>query len=502
VNQPANTQPVVQERLIVWLLCALAAAHVFLYSAAFPFFNPIDEILHFDTVIKYSHGHVPRGIEHLDPDARLYIIYYSSPEYWVGPEHYRTGAYPTPPWLLPKEKSDAILQVQDANMQQVIDDENAQPPLYYFLTGLCWHVGQALGLSDSFLLYGMRFLNVFIVGAVVWLAYLAGRVLFPDQPFVRLGAASLAAFLPQSAFYAIENDALSPVSFGLAFYCLLRWLRGDELTFRLATGTGLALAATYLTKLSNLPLLGVSAVIVGLRVWQLQLAGGLRRALPALAVFLGCALVPVACWMTWMKIHFGDFTGEAQHVLAQGWIRKPFGQWWQHPIFTPSGFWTYLSTLLAHFWNGELYWHGRPLSSRALDVFYTLLSLGALGGTLVGLLGPAGNLTAFQRRVLWFCLASFISGIVFLGALSLPYDYQACVQPSRAHPYFSSGRLILGAVVPFFLMLLYAMDVALKAVAARWARPLVLGGLILFMISTEIASNRAIFTSEYNWFHL
>jgi hypothetical protein len=53
------------ERKWVLLLCVFAAIHVFIFSATFPFFNDVDEQAHFDLVVKYSHGHVPRTLENM-----------------------------------------------------------------------------------------------------------------------------------------------------------------------------------------------------------------------------------------------------------------------------------------------------------------------------------------------------------------------------------------------------------------------------------------------------
>jgi hypothetical protein len=49
------------ERKVVLLLALLAAVHVFIFSAAFPFFNNVDEQIHFDLTVKYSQTHVPRA---------------------------------------------------------------------------------------------------------------------------------------------------------------------------------------------------------------------------------------------------------------------------------------------------------------------------------------------------------------------------------------------------------------------------------------------------------
>ena len=47
--------------------CLLAAVRVLLFCAAFPFFNNVDERRHFDLLIKYAEGHVPRGAELISP---------------------------------------------------------------------------------------------------------------------------------------------------------------------------------------------------------------------------------------------------------------------------------------------------------------------------------------------------------------------------------------------------------------------------------------------------
>src|ERR1035441_3007586 len=59
-----------QERRIVWLLCLLAAVHVFVFSAAAPFFNNVDEQIHLDLAVKYSQGHLPRSLEPVSTEVR------------------------------------------------------------------------------------------------------------------------------------------------------------------------------------------------------------------------------------------------------------------------------------------------------------------------------------------------------------------------------------------------------------------------------------------------
>ena len=80
------------ERKWILLLCLLAAIHVFIFSAAFPFFNNVDEQAHFDLVVKYSHGHIPRRLEPLSKESMQYIVVYGSPEFLWPPETFRTNS--------------------------------------------------------------------------------------------------------------------------------------------------------------------------------------------------------------------------------------------------------------------------------------------------------------------------------------------------------------------------------------------------------------------------
>jgi ABC-type tungstate transport system substrate-binding protein len=61
---------------------------------------------------------------------------------------------------------------------------------------------------------------------------------------------------------------------------------------------------------------------------------------------------------------------------------------------------------------------------------------------------------------------------------------------------------MLGALIPFLLLFLYGMDWALSWIKNNWAKPLVLLGLILFMLISEITINRTMFSNAYNWFHM
>jgi hypothetical protein len=483
------------------LLCLLAAVHVFIFSAAFPFFNNVDEQIHFDLAIKYSQGHVPRGLEPVSADAVHYIVLYGSPEFVGIPASQPGGTFPPPPWTQPLEKIRSALVEKTAAWQSVTNYETSQPPVYYALAAGWWNFGKAIGLHDGFLLYWLRFLNVIFIAALVWLGFAAARLVFPGQVFLRLGVPALIAFLPQTAFYSVQNDALLPLCFGAAFIGLVKILRAEIPGIRLGIFTGLALAAAFLTKISSLPLLAVAAAAIFFKAAPLAHAGKFRAALPSLAALALCAALPMAAWLAWCKINFGDFTGTAAKIEFLGWTHKPFAEWWPHPIFTPHGLWTFLSGLLATFWQGEFLWHRQPLAFPLTDGVYSVASLFFVGLALPHLLPQSKTATPPQQQALRLGFGCFAFAVAFLGLLSVIYDFHDCFYPSREHPYFTSGRLMLGALIPFLLLFVSGLDRALSQFRPA-AKFTVLALILLLMLGSEIAVDWPVFANPYNWFHL
>ena len=485
-----------------WVIgfCVFAAVRVLLFSAAFPFFNNVDERRHFDVVIKYAEGHVPRGAELISPATLPYLSHYASPEFLSAPEDFE-GGYFGPMWKHPAEEvAPTIARIQEI-WSRTPNQECAQPPLYYVLAAAWFHVGKWIGVKDGSALYWIRFLNVTLVIALVWLAYVAARSMFPNQVALRLGVPLLIAAVPQDAFYGIGNDILSPICFGLVFICLAKWFSQRRPSISLGIATGLSIAAAYLTKLSNLPLIfGALGAISWWCIVQAR-AGKLRQAIPAVGAVAICAGIPIAVWLFWMKTHFGDFTGSTSKAQLLGWTTKQFSDWWSHPIFTAPGMWTFLSELIASFWRGEFMWHARTIGYTPLDLFYVVSSIGLLFIAVISLArAGAKNTGAPQARLLWITATCVIATILFLAFLSLQFDFGACINPSRERPYFFQGRLMLGALIPFATLYVYGLSRLLR----NDSGPLLgaIGTIAITITVSDLLANRVAFTSAYNWFHM
>jgi hypothetical protein len=219
----------------------------------------------------------------------------------------------------------------------------------------------------------------------------------------------LLAFIPQNVFFALNNDVLSPVCFGGLFLCVLQWLRTDRPTLLLGMMTGLAISATYLTKLTNLPLIIVAfvAVITKLLIVIRQKP---RAFVTVFGALVFCAAVPITSWILWTKYQFGDFTGSAPKITLLGWTPKSPSEWWEHPIFTMRGFSVFWWDLITTFWRGEAKWCGQPLNCLVTDTFYAASTPILLGAALLGLRKGAG-LSHFQRQAIGFAALCFIASV-------------------------------------------------------------------------------------------
>ena len=501
VNEKA-AQPETNERKIILLLCLLAAAHVFVFAAALPFFNTVDEQMHLDLVVNYSQCHIPRQITPPNAEALPFMTIYGTPEYLRTAAEQLTNPVPPPPWKRPMaEVREKLVAKSAAYRNRFQNYEAAQPPLYYTAAGVWWRLGKLLGLDGAPLLYWLRFLNLPLVAALVWLGWLAAKKVFPENFFIRLAVPAFIAFLPQPAFYAINNDIFSPLAFGAAFVLLLVFWAAEIPSARQAAATGLALAAAYLTKTSNIPLLAGAGIFIALKIFQLARNGKLQPSASALWFLFVCAGLPVIGWMAWCKTNFGDLTGTATKIQLLNWTDKPFSEWFHHPIFTVSGFWFFLKENLTTFWQGELLWHRQPLALPAVSLIYVLATLALLALALTTLLKRPILSFNPQRVALWFAFAVLAAAFAFYGLLSIKYDFQDCFYPSREHPFFTSGRLLLGMLIPILLLLATGLDLALKKLGGQ-ARFAVLAALVLLILANEIAMDWQLFLNEYNWFHL
>jgi Predicted membrane protein (DUF2142) len=495
---PAGPPPHAWEWKVVLWLCLLAAIHVYIFSTVFPFFNNVDEATHFDLVVKYARGDVPRRMELYTDESVKYYVLYGSPVYLAPDTNYQE--FVPQPWKYSPETRDTLIRIGKSAFVQT-NYESSQPPLYYALAGACWRASGGLKLDGGTRLYELRFLNILIICLLVWLGWYTARQVFPDNIFPRLGVPAFITFMPQSAFYSIQNDTLSPLCFGVAFVCLLRLFQTEIPGWRLGALTGVALAATFLTKMTNVPLLAVSIVALAALTWRLWREAKLRKALRALSILTACAALPALAWICWCRTHFGDFTGSQPKVLYWGWTPKPVSEWLQHPIFTFHGAWIFVSGFLSEFWQGEIKWYKQPLCLPAVSWFYECATIILLLVTLAKIIRHPATLFQAECRALRFSFFLLASAIAFLVYISIRFDFHNCNYPSRTFPYLISGRLVLGALIPFMLLFVSGLDQILQRFKLS-TKFIILAALNLAMLIAEFVTDQLAFLDKYNWYHM
>jgi len=490
------------ERKLILLFCAIAALRILIFSAAFPFFHNVDEQAHVDLVMKYARGEVPRDLGHYSSESAHYFSLYGTPEYFRMPEQSNTGRFPPPKWKLPAEQREELINRISAWWQANQNHESGEPPLYYAMAGLWLDLGRVFGMTGGWLLYWIRFLNVVAGAVLVWVGFVAAKLVFPEGQFIRVSVPLLLAIWPQTTFYSIASDSLSPICFGIAFIGLLKILHAERPRLPVAMWTGLALAASCLAKTTNIALLFVVGLVLIFKIINFRGSKTVPRLLASFAVLAASTALPVALWFAWNLHTFGDLTGTESKVELLGWTRKPLGDWFSHPIFTFHGVGEFWPELIASSWRGEFIWHGVRLASPVTDGFYWISSTLAILLAAICLVWYPAKLTALQRRELWLALSSFAALVLFQVALSIAFDFGPCVYPSREHPYFTSGRLLSAAAVPFFLLYSWALHCVLSWIPRIWPRIMLFGGIVLFIAISQCVLNWPAFSSRYNFFHL
>jgi 4-amino-4-deoxy-L-arabinose transferase-like glycosyltransferase len=282
----------------------------------------------------------------------------------------------------------------------------------------------------------------------------------------------------------------------LTLLVLLRWYVQERPPVWLAAGAGVLAAMSILVKLTNAAILVPLVAVILLRFWRDR---QLLRIVRESWLMLLCAGVPVFLWGLRNRQLFGDWSATAAKVEQLTWTTKPIAEWFNHPIFSLHGPGIFLGKLCASLFNGDLTWNGAHLHSDTVDIFFRVCSallpvIGLVVAIYRGKNEPKARLAAGISALL---VVAFLGVLVML---SIRFDYGECKYPSNDFPYFASGRLIAGGLVPFFALWAYGI----QALVGR--RPILLTAAVVLiagvMIRAQLIYLAPMMHSAYNWFHL
>jgi hypothetical protein len=490
------------EKQLIIMVMLFAAIRLFLFNAAFPFFNNVDELHHYDAVVKYARGYIPQKQNNLyDYESARTITLYATPEYFYSPSAYRNNGFPPPVWkvmqFVPIKEFDQVVSSRTLNQ----NTEAFSPPLYYAVIGVWYNVGKWLGMTGGFGLYWIRFSNIIVVLLLLLVTNKFCKLLAPENISLRYGVILLLACFPQDVFYSIVNDAFSPLFFLLALFFLWKiYLSQKKSLFYFFTG--LLIAAAVLVKITNIVLFGIMFFILGKKLLEYQKKKDIKTGIFHVGLSLVGALVPVAIWITANILFIGDPLGTADKVKSLGWTLKPFSQWFNHPLLSVSGMSFFVGELLKTFWRGEFVWELKILASTSADTLYVLSTIVFLFASIMSVLFKKKSSCSSDRYDYLILFLSIAGSVCMLGVLSLMYDFGACWYPSQEHPYFTSGRLILGTLVPFLIFYVDGLQTVLSLLTKRLSAVWVILVFVVFITLSEISLTLPVFLSQYNFFHL
>ncbi len=183
--------------------------------------------------------------------------------------HFQYVTYVAQAWRLPRFEGYAG-----------VGYEAHQPPLYYFLAALLYHLTGGAGK-------GVRLLSTLASAGVVWLTWLTLRRLLPHRPEVALTGMGFVAFLPMHLAIgsAVGNDALTNLLFASVLCGLLSMG---------SIGLGVLVGLALLTKATAILLLPV--VAIGLLLKARRSGAGWRVGVRHAGIACGIALLIGGWW--------------------------------------------------------------------------------------------------------------------------------------------------------------------------------------------------------------
>jgi len=484
---------------IIALLCLYAGLRILIFAAAFPTFNNVDEQFHLLSIRMYALGQWPnKELPSVDYESAKLFALYGTTEYFVSPQRMERFHLRAPLYQLSPQEADPYLAASILRWLERPDFEAQSTPLYYLLGAAWYRIGEALGMRAWEIPYWIRFLNPAAYVLLIWASYRFVRTVYPDRIFLWLGVPALLAVFPQDVYFGISRDVLSAPIAAVALLLMVKTVNGENSRVWLPIAASMLVGLAFLGNVSNIVLYG--ALALTLWFWtRRSTASRLATTSVALASVIAAGTLPAA-WMLRNYTVMGDLIGSRAKVEYLGWTMKPIGQLFDHPLFSFGGLSYFLANLTRTFWRGEYVWHGQPMRWPPADWFYLLSSC---------LMVLVFTLQYFRRRkhsrfierfaefqVLFLVLAS----VLFMAAISLPFDFHDCFYPSRAHPFFISGRIISCVLPPFALIYVSALESLLRPLR-KWISPAaVLCCLLLFISITEFQVRRNVFSSPNNFF--
>ena len=386
--------PLHQRFLAALVLLYVAKALVFVF--VFPPFSGHDEVAHYTYIRTVVDDHrVPSLLQDPAIVARnaayraQSVNRYDNPYVDLLPaELYKYCRY-TLQWYCdptnPKYAQDSVRVTswgQDADGNTRYQADGVQyaanhPPLYYLIMAPIYWLSEQAGASVETQLYLLRLAAIPFGIAIVLLAYLTTRLIFPRDTFLLIGVPAFVALQTQISYEAtmVNNDIVAIAAFSWILYLVVRAIR-DEFPARTSLLMGFALGLGIITKSTSI----TGAAIIGLAMLTLisfRSIAEIRASLPRfIRTGLLVAIPAVALsapWYIHMYRTYGNFTALPQVLDLQ--------EQWNHPAGTFFGLLFNIDFFRRRFselW-GEFGWRVLPFDPVLMQLIAVPTIIAAVG---------------------------------------------------------------------------------------------------------------------------
>jgi hypothetical protein len=480
-----------QSTKIAVLLCVYAGLRILFFCLAFPFFNSIDEQFQVAVIRMYAQGQWPgKDLPHFDADTAKIASLYASPEY-LNPEGF------SPLYQASPEDAATYGDGWFRKYMRTRSFEAQSPPVYYLLSAVWCRFGESVGVHGWELMYWLRLLSPIAYALFVWISYLFLRKAYPEEVFLWLGVTALLAAFPQDVYFGANRDVLLAPTAALALLLMLKAVDDKESGKWLLIAASLLVGIAFLVDVSNFVL--YAALAVALVFWVQRSRVAPQEKVLTLVGAVSAAVALPLVWMLRNYLVIGDLTASRAKVRFLGWSMKPLAEIFHHPLFSWRGVSYFLLELTKNFWRGEFHWHRRQMSWPFADWFYAISSAVMIAAFAVQFLRKSKTAGVLERFAEAQASLLVAGSVLFMAAISLPFDYHDCVNPSREHPFFVAGRVITGALLPFALIYVKGLETLLAPIR-KWAPAAALICLIAFITVSEFSVRGVALSSPWNFF--
>lgn len=485
-----------RDQVFIAIVCLAATVRVLFFSASLPFFA-LDEELHFDAIYKYANGYTRQSaLPSFDRETAEIIELYHSPQFLRVADPGRPFV-PTSAWCRPsQEHLPAELQFRTEAWYQMKNVEIDAPPAYYVIGAAWYKLGRLMDYSGVFLLFWLRSLGAIGYGFFVLFAWMFVRECYPENKYLQISVPVFLLIFPQECFLFITPNSLCATLMTLTLLLFAKLRKHPDSSPVFYLSVGILAAITAFLSFGNF----LVALPVAITAWfiirqSLHTSAQHSRILKTVAMMAAAAL-PIAAWLLHNHASLGSWTGSKAKQEYLTWTVVPLSQVFHHPIFTVEGFRYFISTLSRNFWRGETYWNAVPRQGW-IDPLYLWLSVILCFVFIVQVfrIQTANPDQSFGDVV---SIILVVSAVLFMIVISLPFDFGRCFYPSQARPYFVSGRIIIGVLLPFLIMILGGLQVLCGWISKR-LNPLYLAvPFAALMFVTETILFRPVMASQFN----